>query len=130
MNDDQENRERRERIARALETARADQEREEATREAAREAVRREADNPHRVSDLLERVLEDAEKDPAFYPAVRDDFEGLLGELIDEARDQAGNPELDAGWREVARQKAEALNDALAYFQAEYSAADDDDDQE
>jgi hypothetical protein len=77
MNDDQENRERRERIARALETARADQKREEATREATREAVRREADNPHRVSDLLERVLEDAEKDPAFYPAVRDDFEGF-----------------------------------------------------
>jgi hypothetical protein len=126
MNDDPRDRDRERQEVREI--ARADQEQAKQLEEAAQE-VR--AQRP-RMGDLLDElddaVAQELEVNPAAINEIRDGFESLLGEMIDSRRAQAADPRLTAEQRECYRQSAVRLDAALADFQADFPAAEDEDD--
>jgi hypothetical protein len=73
------------------------------------------------VGDRGEGLLQNPEAIP------REDFEGPVGELIDELRAEADDPELPPEQREMARRQAEEINALFAATLAEYPAGEADD---
>jgi hypothetical protein len=109
-----------------MQTARDDQERAREVKEGAQEYEGLSMDA------LLGLLEEELQKPGAFADAREvadfgDDLESLLGEMIDNRRGAADDPGLPADVREKCRRAAGELDAALAKFQAERPAADDDD---
>jgi hypothetical protein len=109
------------------EIARAEQERARLEEEAGREFLEQALRMDNLLDQLEEEVAKELEVNPAAIGEIRDEFESLLGEMIDTRRDLADDPGRTPEQREQYHQSAARLNAALADLQAEFPAAEDED---